>query len=259
MGKEPVKSLRALGTATLMMMCASAVHADDWARMSPGVTARVDVDADGRIVAVEPLGTLLGAELSDAVRQAVSRWTFVPAEHDGKSAPARTYVNLDIERQKDGDKYNVRFRYRSNGPTYTAGIDKVVVPYPQQMISHRREARLIFTARVMPDGSLRDIALDGAQTTAGSEATPFVEACKRAIGKWRVQPETVGGEAVATRVLIPLNFSLKAFNGYGQAVSTPHGELLPASDSPAPIGEENTYPGNLIALDSPLKPKDTAL
>jgi hypothetical protein len=69
----------------------------------------------------------------------------------------------------------------------------------------------------------------------------------------------VGGEPIATRVIVPLNFSLKAYNGYGQAVATPHGELLPASDSPAPIGEENTYPGNLVALDSPLKPKDTAL
>ena len=58
------------------------------------VHVQIHVDASGRVAAIDIVPPITFASLSQAVRQAVAKWRFTPAETDGKPVPS--VVPLDF-------------------------------------------------------------------------------------------------------------------------------------------------------------------
>jgi hypothetical protein len=228
--------------------------AGDWVTLPQQIVAMVDVDADGKVVEVKPLRDDLGAKLAESAGIAIRGWTFEPARRNGANVSARTYVDLAIEARKAGEAYDFRFRYLGNGPTY--GDKRYPPTYPKTMISGRIEATVVYSARVMPDGTLQDIEVESARTTDGRSARLFAVAGKNAAMRWGARPELVGGEPIATQVRFPIRFRLHPLGDHGPG--TPDAQLKISSDSPVtaqtpPAGEDMP-----IATDSPLRPKPGA-
>ncbi|HKA91434.1 MAG TPA: energy transducer TonB [Haliangiales bacterium] len=92
-----------------------------------------------------------------------------------------------------GDSIVARPRYRDNPKP----------DYPTPSLRRREEGVVLLNVEVDADGRSGDIAL---KQTSGHALLD--EAAIRAVGRWTFEPARVDGRAVASRVVVPVRFSL---------------------------------------------------
>lgn len=166
--------------------------------------SRVEVDADGKVVAVAP-----SPELPEAVNTALTdnlrKLRFTPAQLDGRAVGGVTYVRQEACAIPEAGRYRMAVKVLGNGPGYAEGGDRLSVPrWPTEgPRSGPVEVKLEY--RVGTDG---EISVASAQLVSGRNraARDFVSASRRWLDGRRAKPEFLDGRPVATRMSTTIKF-----------------------------------------------------
>ncbi|WP_329741484.1 energy transducer TonB [Dyella sp. A6] len=221
---------------------------------SSEIAVQVSVDAQGHLQSVQPM-VKLSAPFTALIQRSLSNLSFLPAREGSRTVATTTwlYVRLLGTPAADG-KYDVSVRYICTGPYFTR---RDPPGFPRQMISQRREARLLLKATVETDGRVDHVQLVRALTTEGRPARMFVYQAVHTLERWRARPIMVAGTPVISHVLIPISFMLHAYDSFGNPEASNLPALRPAIDAtglarlghrPAPLPD-----GVVAAIDSPVK------
>jgi TonB family protein len=217
----------------------------------------VDVDAKGHITATQ-VAPDVPASIAAVLSYAVKQWQFVPAALGGRPVPAHTFITAKLQALPNaGGQYSLRISFMGNGPR----LDNRTPPqYPREEIRMREGAFLILNATVQPNGHLTDMKVSNRFADWPVQPS-FKLAVLTAARQWRAIPEQVDGQPVATKLRIPIVFSIG-----GQTYTTQQRRILreAARMDAATANTETTQPAiplqseQEIALDSPLHPSAVA-
>lgn len=202
----------------------------------------LDINAQGEISAISLPGDI-PPTLDGPVRAVIGRWRFQPPAKDGRTVTARTYAKVAMQVvQQAQDSYGVRVIYRSNGPK----LHFAQLPaYPVNEIRQRGQGRVVMEATVRPDGSLGDVHVASKRFNHPNDGA-FIKSAQAFMQHASAQPELVDGSPVATRIQVPVTFTLRQVS-YGEALARRAKRTTPAlADDASPIGEP-------VALDSPVR------
>lgn len=215
-----------------------------------------DVDANGRITAIQ-VDTDVPANIADVLVSAVKHWEFVPATQDGHLVPAHTFIRAKLLAVPDNHGQDeLRLAFVGNGPR----LDKTnpTPRYPPDAARAGEQAFVFLDATVQPDGSVNDMTVRS--QFANSPVRPsFEHAVLTAAKDWHATAEQVDGQPVATRMRIPVNFTLgvqRLTREQANSLSTAAGRkeaLASAEANPPHTPFASDQP---VALDSPLQPRD---
>lgn len=254
------------------MLCAlllpAAVSAQQVVRTIP-LVLQLDVNAQGRVTAVEPMpgpqvrmqsghglvtvrksSTPVTGELARAARKVAMQWTFKPRSVNGKPVSGRTWARARLQIVKQAKSgYGVRLLYQDNGPY----IYSTVAPrYPRSMTIRHRYAGMVLEAVIEPDGSLSDLRVVSVHGNARGSSSAFRKAALESMRHWKGHAERIDGRAVPTHLRIPLYFMLGDMSQADRAriQAQVHKDMQPQGDATlkAPLD-----PGQALALDSPFE------
>jgi TonB family protein len=176
----------------------------------------LDIDTQGRVVHVT-LPDGVPAPFAAPLEKAVSGWVFRAPVRDGMPVTARTYARVKLLLvPQDKEHYAMRVDVLSNGPSLAFTHNPV---FPPEMMRARTEGTIYMSAVVQPDGRVTDIELKKADLSQHSVVnTPraariFAEAAREAMQTMQAKPEWVGGQPVATSIVLPMGFSLNGTIG----------------------------------------------
>lgn len=246
-----------LSATMLLLICSLTAQAAETREQIYRIGA--DVDAQGHITAtqVDPgVPTSIAPVLASAVKQ----WQFVPAKLNGRSVPAHTFISAKLQALPNASgQYNLRISFLGNGPKVNphGGVQP---RYPQDAIQAREPAFVILDATVQADGSLTDMTVSS--RFEGWPLRPtFKQAVLAAAQHWHAIPEQVDGQPVATRLRIPVEFSIE-----GERFTREQIKILreAARKESATANAEVAQPAvplpseQEVALDSPLQPNAVA-
>jgi TonB family protein len=196
--------MRRLLLSPLFVLAASAAFAAD----PPGEVRihahlALELDAAGRIVALEPIGKAAEG-LKEFLLGEVSTWTFEPGRVDGQPAPTRTTVVVTLAARKAGDD---QFAFRIVDAATGPGIAEAAPPrYPTESIRAREAGEVLLRVEVDAAGRATSVAVDRSIAAKRLEA-----AAVKAARAWTFVPERVGGHAIASTVLLPIRFCLQGY------------------------------------------------
>ena len=183
--------------ALLLAMPAMSGTFEGWKRAS------VDVDADGRVTAVELVDELSGA-MATVMQQEIATWQFTPARVDGQAVSSRTHVAYALRAEAmDDDLYGVRIVDVSNGPMV---VSKKGLRYPRQALRRALQGTVYLQVWIAADGSVSQV--ESAEETRAHRM--LVLAAQKAVSSWRFKPEEVDGHPVAGRVVTSVQYCLAA-------------------------------------------------
>jgi hypothetical protein len=168
------------------------------------VDSRVDLDANGTVLAVEAQG-----EDPEVVRNSVAaqvrKLHFSPASKDGKPATATTYVSMYACAEKAATGFVMSFHYVGHGPVYAP--PRYGMGYPVAAERSGVPAHYDAVLQVRADGTATVEELVRREKGKG-----FDNDFRRVIGQWakaqKFLPELVDGAPKATRVRTAFAFVL---------------------------------------------------
>lgn len=164
--------------------------------------ARLEVDAGGRVVTVDPDSALPPA-IGQAIAAEVGKWRFSAPTKDGRAVAGVTYAQLDACAAPDNGQYRFALRYRGTGPG-RAGQRFPVYPSEPMRLGESAKMQVVF--RVLPDGK---VAIDSADVVEGSKRfqKQFRQSVEQWLGAGQFRPEELDGQPVSTRVTLPIEFT----------------------------------------------------
>lgn len=165
--------------------------------------ARVEVGADGKVIAVQPDAKLTPA-VAQAIQSTVGAWRFAPPVRDGKPVGGVTYVQIGACAVTVDGGLRMAFDYQGNGPRRQGPSS----PRPPSSIAQIRpgeSVKMQLTYRVGADGVAKVESVDRISGKANI-STAFRSSVEDWIRASRFEPELVGGEPVATRMSLPIEF-----------------------------------------------------
>jgi hypothetical protein len=178
-------------------------------------TAEVQVRADGsaELIQVFDLAGLdpspeVQAPIKSKLAQRIAKWSFEPARRDGVAVDGRTYLSIAMEAvpQPEGH-YLVRVLSARPGPHMN-----VMKPprYPRMAVEQRVEALIVLVLHMGADGTTQDVAVERivAPACKRAQANWLVAPAKEAAKQWTISNETVAGQALPTRVRVPVSFCM---------------------------------------------------
>lgn len=202
--------------------------------------ARVEVDAAGNVIDVRE-DPALPAEIGQALDAKVRGWKFDPPVRDGVTVGGVTYVRLGAcAAPIEGGAYRLAFQYDGNGPLK---LNLVAPRYPLEAVKAGVEGDFEVTYRVEPDGTAKVEAIKGPRR----ELKYFKAALETWIETLAHEPELVGGQAVATRLSVPVEFNL-----VDRGERAPQQDHQERSSCQAALGKAADQ-DRTVALDSPFK------
>lgn len=206
-------------------------------------SARIEVDAAGKVTAVEPASSLSPA-LQALVRQHLATYRFEPPVQSGVAVSGTTFVSLGGCAVPTGSDYDVSLAYRGNGPRLAGGGMLPAPRYPPAAYRNGAEAEARLTYIVEVDGSttLERIDYAGAQR----QKPVFDETLAEWLAGLRFEPERVAGQPVRTRMEVPVEFSLHG----GPSRSALKRERLARPECTAAQSAPTRMP---VAVDSPFR------
>lgn len=215
--------------------------------------ARVALDAQGvpQRVDVDPK---LPAVVRDAIAQRVGQWRFEPARvHDQPRAGVTTvFLDACAVPSENGDM-RLAVDYGWNGPGYADG--RYFHPAPRYPVDAAKRGAV---------GEFRvvlQVGVDGRASVETIEARKgqlrlFEDALRTWVSVLRYVPEEIDGAPVATRIAIPVDFSMGGFNS--REYERQEREARRKSpECMAAMGEDADAPQRPVVLDSPFKPVTT--
>lgn len=214
-----------------------------------------DVDVHGRITATQ-VDADVPANVASVLAGAVKQWQFEPAVRDGDVVPAHTFVRaqLEVSPTTDGED-TLSIRFMGNGPKLDTG--NASPRYPMDEARAHHQAFAVLDATVQPDGSLTDMAV-GSRLPDQPLRPAFEHAVLAAAKSWRAVPEQVDGQPVATKMRIPVDFTLSSSplsRAQLMDMNTAAGRKRLIADIKANPPAHPFASDQPEALDSPLRPR----
>lgn len=166
-------------------------------------TAKVSVDANGKLVAVDVL-TDLPPPVEAFIKKRIASWTFSPPKRGDVTGAGVTYLSLGAcALPVDGGGYRLAVDLKHNGPNTTL---KTGPGYSIADMRAMREAELVADILVKSDGRAK---LEGIRYVQGRNYGPdsFDISMRKWVGTLHFEPEQLGGRPVSTRVQITISFS----------------------------------------------------
>lgn len=166
--------------------------------------ARVQIDPTGAVTSVNqissPISPTLQGKLSDQIRQ----WRFEPAMQDGKPVSWSTTLFGNVPPLGGWPNY---FRH---GPR---PIVSSPPRYPKSSLGMQINTRTLIEAEVGADGvvsSTRIVAISS-YPDHREMALAMAAAAEQAVKAWQFEPEQRNGQAVASRVLVPVGIRPRSY------------------------------------------------
>jgi len=238
----------------LLLACSLSAQAAQKREQSYRIGA--DVDATGHVTATQ-LDPDVPASIAPVLVSAVKQWQFVPASRNGQAVSAHTFIYTKFQALPDAKgRYSLRISFEGNGPKME--YRNIRPQYPRNGVRLEESAFVKLTATVQPDGTLADMDV-GSQFDNWPVPSYFKDAVLACAKKWHGVPEQVGGQPVATRVSITVNFTSPNFRLTSAQVRILREALRKeaaddgASPSDVPMPSEQE-----VALNSPLQPRIVA-
>jgi TonB family protein len=170
------------------------------------------VDAGGVVTSADEV-----AEIDPAFEATVvglmKQWRFKPALRAGQPVATRTAMWVKVVAEIGDDQAaRISARYLSHGNLISNRRPPV---YPPSALRSRSEAEVVLEASFDADGAVTTIEPFQIKVSGGDKrlGEQFYAAAHDAVRGWSVRPEVVDGQPVASRVLIPLKFTLQPSRG----------------------------------------------
>lgn len=194
--------LRLIPYAFAALCAAATAAAADEPTVPMHAVVDVDLDASGRVLAIEPADDV-AREIAGFLRAQVSTWEFEPATLRGQPVPTRTSVTIRLEATgaRTGRQVEVRIVDAATGPRYKANP---APRYPLAAIERRDTGEVLLRVDFDRDGRVTEAVVE---RSVGRKY--FESAALNAVREWTFQPERVGDIGVAARVLVPIRFCIQ--------------------------------------------------
>ena len=229
------------------MLVAGVAGAADDRLVAFRAEARVELDAGGHPTRIEA-----SKDLPEAIRayieKRIATYTFSPPARDGVSGAAVTYLALGACAVPVDGGYRLGLDLKGNGPRFMGA--RIQAPeYPREAMRAHAQARITTQLLVAPDGSA---TLEKA-TYADSHQQArraFDDSLEQWARRLKFEPEQLGGQPIATRVEIGLNFTLPGRESIREMEDGLRRRYAKAPECRAAAGEATGLES--IAVDSPV-------
>lgn len=244
----------ALALTISPLLLSAAQPSSDVVAFNAGV--RVDVDATGKPVKVEAPQDLPLA-VRTYIEKRVASWQYEPARQAGVAVPATTYVKVGACAipLAAGSGYRLGMDYKGNGPRVANAHGMMPPPhYPADALRRGISGDFKVVVRINADGTAE--ATDINAITTSGKGRGYLATFEPALRQWvkglQYEPEIVAGIPVATRVLVPVTFTLRGGNSRSDIKRELVDMALASSECKRAnvAGAPELYP---VALDSPVK------
>ena len=209
-----------------------------------GVPQRVDVDPK------------LPALVRDAIAQRMAQWRFEPARVGDQPRAGATTVFMDscAVPLENGDM-RLALDYGWNGPGYADGRYFPQPPlYPPNAARGAYEGDFRVVVQVAADGRASIETIEARE----GQLSRFEQALRTWVATLRYVPEEIDGVAVATRLAIPVNFSMSDSLSAREYEREQREARQRSPECRAAMGEEaDAAPQRPVVLDSPFRPVTT--
>lgn len=205
-----MKRIRIVGMGLLLVVSgAIAGNADRSGPVAFPAVAKVWIDAEGVPSRVEA-SDKLPALVRPAIEDSIAGWRFEPAKVDGVAMAGITFVSVRACAM-EGASGEMRFAvdYTGNGPGRPDGMPMLPAPrYPEVAARMGYESDWILILGVDSEGraTLESIDLTSGPVKRGKF---FKQTLQDWVSGLKFTPEQVGGHGVATRMRVPVNFSMR--------------------------------------------------
>jgi TonB family protein len=182
------------------------VHAE---RREFTYSVAAEIDTNGHVASADLKAQDVDEAFASTIEGLVKQWRFRPAMANG--APAVAATTLTTQVVVDLDKNNsatVTVRYLRHG----AAPDGLQQPprYPVDAMRSRASAEVAVMATVDADGRPTKVELHSLMMNIDDArlGKHFANQCMDAVRQWKFQPERVNGQPVASRVVVPIKFTV---------------------------------------------------
>ncbi|MFL6588444.1 MAG: hypothetical protein ACJ8GV_16375 [Luteimonas sp.] len=172
-------------------------------------TVKVVVDERGQPTDIEA-SPKLSQGLRDFVEARARDLAFEPAVIDGRPRGGVTYVVFGVCAVPAADEQmQLAAEYRSHGPGLANGSAYPAPPrYPVEAARRGLSANMTVHYIVQPDGSASLDSVEFAEGTRDRSRAPFERMAREWVGGMQALPEQVDGQAITTRVSIPVTLEV---------------------------------------------------
>jgi len=245
---------RMLGVALLLVAVGASSAEPEKKPIHFRAHARVALDAQGVPQQVE-VDQRLPAVIRGAVAERVMAWRFEPARIDNQAHAGATTVFVDAcAVPSDGGNMRLAVEYDWNGPGYADG--RYFHPAPRYPIDAAKQGKVGSFRVVLKVGADGRASVDTIEVQRG-QLRLFEEARRSWVAQLRYVPEEVDGKPVATRVAIPVDFSMGGPLSTRQQVRQEREAKRNSSECIAAMGGGKEEAPQPVVLDSPFKPITT--
>lgn len=173
-----------------------------------GVAA--EIDPGGRVVDADLKASDVDEAFATTIEGLVKQWRFRPAMADGQPAAATTtlttQVVVDIDENQSA---KVTARYLRHG----AAPDGLQLPprYPKDAMRRQVSAEVAVVATVDAEGQPMKVELHSLMMNLDDArlGKRFAAEAMETIRGWKFQPEQVNGKPVASKVVVPIKFTMR--------------------------------------------------
>lgn len=220
------------------------------------VRVRVDIAADGatRVTADDSVP----AALRQPIEKQIAGWRFEPVLHEGRPASATTWVGALACLVPEGDKLRLSVGYENHGPgrPLTTQFSPSMPPTSLMRAGINTTLRLFYT--VQPDGGGVFERVDFDPSVPQQFRPWFDKTMQQMVKVQRFEPERLDGQAVATRMQVPVQMAMAPANESRLAQlrresAERDAQLVRDQLSPACIAAAGDVPEVPVALDSPVR------
>ena len=247
--------------AAFLMAVAGMAHAADDPVLDLVAIGMLEVGPDGSVHDYT-LENDLDPAIATLVDRTVRGWAFEPVLVEGKPVIAVTRMRLELEAVPRGDEYALRVADVSLGAPDPG--TRQPPAYPPAAIDEHLSAQVSLLLQVDADGTVQDVHVEQVSLSERMGKRDeryrgyFAEASREAAMDWTFEMgEIIGGEPVAARIRVPVEFGMQRLDGWSEREAYVAGPY-----HPSPWADEAGADAVLLAngevqpLDSRVKLRD---
>lgn len=164
--------------------------------------ARIEVDSQGKVVAVTP-DPALPAAVGAAIQSTVGSWRFTPPAKEGRAVNGVTFVQLGACAVPEAGNYRFAVAYRGNGPA-RSGPPAPRFPLREMRAGHSSKLQLNYS--VLANGTARIDEITVLEGSKRADQRAFRGAVENWVNAIKFEPELVDGVPVVTKMSYPIVF-----------------------------------------------------
>jgi hypothetical protein len=166
------------------------------------VVSRVEVDATGAIVAIEPSATT-PPEVAKAVDAGIRKLHFSPPILQGQAVSGATWLRMQVCSNPQSPDHQLAMRFHGNGPDW---IDPSPAVYPASAEMMNAEAEFDVELDLLPNGTTK--LVKAKPVKIHGHLRDFLRSIDVWADEQRFHPEMVAGQPVGDRIHTTLKWSM---------------------------------------------------